>query len=118
MRTWMVDPEIMCVNHLIGEYKELFMFTGSVRKGRSIAGFIKNDLVEPSSMDDRYQQLKNEMIARNYKPVAQWQPLDVSKLTPEEYNHKVDRDAQLKELLHRCPHCTERYNKKYVQDIS
>lgn len=36
MRMWMVPPELMCRQHLLGEHVELHMFVGAINKGTSV----------------------------------------------------------------------------------
>ena len=64
MRMWMVDPEIMCRQHLFGEHVEHHMFRGSMRKGCRQDGYITNDLLEPLSLDKRHEELVIEMTRR------------------------------------------------------
>ncbi len=103
----MTNPELMCRQHLIGEYRELFTFVGTLRNKKSIKGYINNDLLEPLSLMKRYIELKNEMIRRNYKPKKE---LDfnlemINYLSEEERNHKIDRNNSKKLLLERCDKC-------------
>ncbi len=36
----MVDPTIMCRNHLLGEHVEIHMFVGTIDQGQSVRGFL------------------------------------------------------------------------------
>ena len=47
---WMVEPKKMCRKHLMGEHVEIHMLIGSMRKGKSIKGFIDNGLLEISQL--------------------------------------------------------------------
>lgn len=67
MRMWMVAPEKMCRNHLMGEHVEIHMLLGSIRLGKSIEGFIRRKLVEPASITLRHDALVAEMVRRGYK---------------------------------------------------
>lgn len=102
MRMWMVDPTIMCRKHLMGEHVECHMLVGSLQRNRSIKKFLEYQLVDPSMVLQRHNELANEMLRRGY-------------------NHKsplpTDFDASIKgiisptesynELLHRCPVCAK-----------
>lgn len=110
MRMWMCNPKIMCVRHLIGEYRELFTFVGCINKGRSIDGFIKNDLLEPKSVQSRYIELRNEMLSRGYKPKAELKTLDFSKIPEKFHDYKVNKENHYNELVRRCPECSRRAN--------
>lgn len=46
MRMWMIDPKKMCNKHLFGEHVELHMFVGIINKNKSLAGYLKNKLIE------------------------------------------------------------------------
>ena len=36
MRMWMVDPQIMCRQHLLGEHTEMHMFVGTLKRGPAL----------------------------------------------------------------------------------
>jgi hypothetical protein len=61
---WMVNPKIMCNQHLIGEHLELHMFIGSIKKNISMQGYLKNNLLEPNSLYARHNELVKEIIYR------------------------------------------------------
>lgn len=63
----MVKPELMCNMHLLGEHVELHMFVGTMKLGRSLTGYVRNNLVEPRSIVRRHQELAFEMIRRGMK---------------------------------------------------
>jgi hypothetical protein len=106
-RMWMVDPEIMCQRHLLGEHFESHVIATNIRRGRSIAGFIKINAIEPQSVKKRHDELVSEMERRGMKHKS---PLDFStNLYPD---FKIDREASLKLLVERCPRCAERLRSK------
>ena len=108
MRMWLVDPSIMCRQHLLGEHNELHMFIGTLRKEKSITGYIENDLIEPASIKLRHDQLVEEMIKRGYNhktPITD-NLLELLNYLPTEYiEHIIDKDNSLKILLSRCDKC-------------
>jgi len=110
MRMWMCNPKIMCRQHLLGEYRELFTIVGSLRKQISLQGYFDNDLIQPLYIKRRYNELRTEMIRRGYSPKK---PFLFSKLMTlylgEKRLHKIDAKKSLLELLTRCPECNERY---------
>ena len=110
MRQWLVDPKIMCRKHLLGEHVEHHMIMGSIIKKKNIDGFLKNNLLEPKSLQRRHQELADEMENRGYTHKS---PLVVciEGLTATQKNWVIDKDDALKELLRRCPECRERYDK-------
>lgn len=40
MRQWLVDPRCLCDKHLLGEHVEHHMFIGTLRKNKSIQGYL------------------------------------------------------------------------------
>lgn len=116
MRQWLVNPKIMCRNHLLGEHLEVHMFIGAILEGKKVKGFLDNNLLEPLSLFDRHEKLVKEMIRRGYNHKS---PIDVEvfasikKILPEEYlSKKIDRSKSLQELISRCNVCKENYEKQ------
>ena len=111
---WMVNPRILCRNHLLGEHKELHMIIGHFRLGRSISGYIKNNCIEPLSVIKRHYVIVAEMERRNYNhksPMILLQDeLDgVSEYLPEnERNYRVDAGSSFLDLIGRCDECRTR----------
>lgn len=104
MRMWMTDPAIMCRQHLLGEHVELHMFVGTINKGISVAGYLSDNLLEPSSLKSRHSELVNEMLRRGYSHQS---PLPEVTMGLEESDLavKIDRVASRNELTRRCPVC-------------
>ena len=103
MRMWMVDPKLMCRKHLLGEHFELHKHRSSFEKKRSIKG--RRWQIEPLSMKDRHEELAREMILRGYKHDSPYEQPDLSYLSEEDREGKVDREESLKELERRCKEC-------------
>lgn len=101
MRMWLVDPRLMCSQHLLGEHVELHMLVGSLNRGKNIAGFLEHGLVELRSIRRRHAELVAEMTRRGY----------VHKSPLPEFGRRragnVDPAANLKELARRCSDCRE-----------
>jgi hypothetical protein len=102
-RMWMVEPKIMCRQHLLGEHFETHVIATNIKRGRSIAGFIRNNIIEPRSVEKRHNELVAEMERRGMKHRS---PLNFS--TEIYLDFKIDQEASLKLLLDRCPLCAER----------
>lgn len=116
MRMWLVDTRIMCRNHLLGEHLELHMFLGSLKKGKKIDGFLKNNLFEPRSLYGRHIALEYEMIVRKYShnsPITEYDCRIIENLPLEKKYWEINREQALKDLLERCPQCKKRYEKLY-----
>ena len=99
MRMWMVEPELMCRNHLLGEHRECHTLYGCLFLGRSIAGHLSRGQVEPQNLKARHDSLEDEMSRRGYRHMS---PLENIPGAPE---GRVDRAASLKELMRRCGSC-------------
>ena len=106
MRMWMVDPSKMCRKHLLGEHVETHMFLGTLRKKKSIKGYISNNLLEPLSLQQRHDALVAEMTRRNMRhntPLTIDDELDY--LSNSELNFRINRESSELELKNRCFNC-------------
>jgi len=99
MRMWMVEPKLMCRNHLLGEHRECHALYGCLFSGRSIEGHLSRGQVEPQNLKARHDALADEMSRRGYRHMS---PLENIPGAPE---GRVDRSASLKELMRRCGNC-------------
>jgi len=110
MRMWMCNPKIMCRQHLIGEYRELFTFLGTLKKKKKVDGYFKNNLFEPLSLQNRYDKLVKEMKHRGYKPKKKFK-FNIKILTylGNNIKKKVNRKSALNDLISRCSICKENY---------
>ena len=99
MRMWLVDPRVMCSQHLLGEHVELHMLVGSLNRGKNIAGFLRDGLVELRSIRRRHEELVVEMQRRGFRhesPLPEFRARRAG---------RVDPVANLKELARRCADC-------------
>jgi hypothetical protein len=103
VRMWNVDPQLMCNKHLMGEHVEMHMFVGTVRAGKSLDGYIRDQLVEPQHIKARHDAVAAEMVARglNHRTPIDENPDTglVATIVPE---------RALRELVTRCPDCRDR----------
>lgn len=115
MRQWMVDPETMCHQHLLGEHVEHHMFAGSIAKGTSMQGYLDKDLLSPHRLQDRHDTLSRELERRggDHKSILVIDARHREAFTNEEWNRDIDVVAARKELHRRCPKCRKRWEKKY-----
>lgn len=117
-RMWMVNPSILCKNHLLGEHKEIHQLIGSINKRHKLDGFVKNNLIEIKSIHNRHFDLVKEMIKRGYTHKSPTTEFNVSYLTNEVINYRVNKTKSLDDLLCRCKQCRERsivFNVKEIQ---
>jgi hypothetical protein len=97
---WMVDPRGMCRRHLLGEHVECHMLLGAIRRGRSLAGYVRKGLVELSALKRRHDQLAREMLHRGYRHRS---PLAPGRRLPA--LGRVDPAEARRELARRCREC-------------
>jgi hypothetical protein len=108
MRMWMVNPKIMCNQHLLGEHVELHMFVGTLKKRISIEGYVRNGLVEPKSIISRHKQLAEEMKQRGMHHKSPLKKVNLRYLPKETITAKVNISKSLADLLKRCKRCKSR----------
>lgn len=100
MRIWMVEPKLMCRNHLLGEHHEIHMVSGSLQKGKNLSGYL-HGLVVPTLLHSRHDDLVSEMANRGYKHNSSLNGVDIS--LPEAL--AIDVEANVVELSKRCSKC-------------
>ena len=104
MRMWLVNPKVMCRQHLLGEHCEMHMFLGCMAKGKNLKGYISKGLLEPTKLFERHTDLYREMERRGYKHDSQmyypltWRYSDFG-------IGKIDVEKNLIELSNRCENC-------------
>lgn len=111
MRMWMVNPELMCNKHLLGEHGELHKFLHNWVKKHSITGRITANSIEPMSYKKRHDELAEEMLARGMNHKSPLEQPDFSYLPLHEINAVVEQEANLQLLFDRCELCRERGRK-------
>jgi hypothetical protein len=99
MRMWLVNPSLMCRKHLLGEHVELHMMVGSIVREKSLKGFVDNGLIDVTKINDRHNELVNEMKKRGYNHKSPIHYVIVGK------PGNIDIEANLKELARRCKEC-------------
>lgn len=119
MRMWMIDQHILCDKHLRGEYVECAMFVGTFKRKLNIPGYVRNNLVEPLSILDRFDILKSEMLRRDFnaKKILDFDICLLDYLKPEWLFNEVDVVSSLDDLIRRCPVCAKRYRSIIEDDI-
>jgi hypothetical protein len=108
MRMWMVEPAVMCDQHLLGEHVELHMLAGTLARKRSIDGFIANGLLEPESMHERHLALADEMLRRGFRHKSPLPEVDLAYLPAIAVSARVDAVAAARDLGQRCARCRAR----------
>lgn len=117
MRMWMVDPKLMCRKHLLGEHVELHMIVGAINKGKSLEGFLVDNMLEPRSIIRRHEELAEEMARRGYNhkspllthlavlPSSVW----LGNIKKPSIEIIIDRNAAHLDLINRCEECHNLY---------
>jgi len=90
-------------------HNEFHKFKPHFEKKRSIAGYIKNNCVEPRAMSIMHDIVAMEMEIRDYKHNSPYILPDLSYLPLEHLYYRIDKDKSLDLLLNRCPECYKRY---------
>jgi len=105
MRQWLVNPELLCRKHLLGEHVECHMFVGTINKGISIKGYISRGLCDPTQILSRHDELVIEMVRRGYHHKSELPNYIYSE------SGNVNIENNIIELSKRCPDCCERINR-------
>jgi len=106
MRMWMVNPRIMCRQHLLGEHAEIHMFIGTISRRKSVKGYLQNGLLEVHNLYARHEELVEEMKRRGYNHCSEVN----EKWKFVEKVGAIDREKNVDELVGRCSKCKSRYS--------
>lgn len=110
MRMWCLNPKILCRQHLLGEYREIFTLIGCLKRQISLDGYFRNNCLEPTSIVSRYNELSMEMLDRGYNPKKIF-VFDVNLINylGDKKFIKVDRKDSLQRLKNKnCTECNKR----------
>ncbi len=104
MRQWSVNPEMLCRKHLLGEHVEHHMFVGSIKRGFSVEGYLRDGFLEPHTLKARHDEVAQEMLRRGYNHKSPLPNVSVSHLR----NGKIDVVRNIEDLRARCKECAKR----------
>ena len=111
MRMWMVPPEGLCRNHLLGEHRELHSMIGMVRERMwaSIKGHTAQGQIYVPLIVSRHEEVVAEMARRGYNHHSplEWPP-SYLEVQPPQYTlgpNKIDVAANIDDLMARCKEC-------------
>ena len=107
MRMWMVNPKIMCSQHLLGEHVEIHMFIGTLNRKKSVKGYLEKGLLEIHNLYVRHEILVEEMKRRSYNHYSE---VD-EKWKYVEKVGTIDKEKNVAELVNRCSNCKRRHSK-------
>ena len=100
----MVNPRIMCRQHLLGEHVEIHMFIGTINSNKSIKGYLQKGLLEIHNLYTRHEELVEEMKRRGYNHCSEVN----EKWKFVEKVGAIDREKNVNELVNRCSKCKSR----------
>lgn len=101
----MVNPKILCRQHLLGEHVECHMFLGCIKKRMTIDGYVEKGLVNTRKLKYRHDKLAKELQRRGYNhksPLIYKDKLGLG---------RINKKKSLKDLLSRCKRCKKLYGK-------
>ncbi|MGE5436411.1 MAG: pyrimidine dimer DNA glycosylase/endonuclease V [Syntrophothermus sp.] len=101
----MVNPELMCDKHLLGEHGELHKFLHNWQKQQTMTKRILDNAIEPKSYKKRHDQLAAELLRRNFNHQSPIEQPDFSYLPVEEQNFIIDVNNNYLRLVERCEKC-------------
>ena len=104
MRQWLVNPKMLCRKHLLGEHVEHHMFVGSINRGFSVEGYLRDGFLDPRTLHARHDEIAVEMVRRGYNHKS---PL-IAAVTSHLRDGKIDIRRNIEDLRHRCTECAER----------
>lgn len=109
MRMWMVEPHLMCNNHLLGEHNELHMLLGTIENhphgDEVLEGLAEKEMVDLSSLEGRHGELVGEMEKRGMNHQSPLVP--VPEKLPD-FGGSVNPEENKEELSGKCRSCRKR----------
>lgn len=105
MRLWNVPTERMCNQHLLGEHVEMHMFSGTMKMGKSLQGYVDKKLFDYSLYLKRHDILVREMEKRgfNHKSALNTNTNFIKKY--KNFRAEISTEKNLLELKRRCKNC-------------
>lgn len=99
----MVDPALMCRQHLLGEHYEIHKMLGSLRgDGKWARRLTDRGFLEPQNTVRRHDKIAKEMVNRGYNHNS---PIIIDVDLPL---GNVDVEKSLRDLAERCGDCRAR----------
>ena len=105
MRMWMLPVEFLCNKHLLGAHGEIHKHRHNFVKKHNMVGRLKYpSQIDPHKMEERHNELAEEMIIRGMNHQSPFTQPDTSYLPKAQ----IDLEYNLKDLSNRCPECRKR----------
>jgi len=109
MRMWMINPRLLCKNHLLGEHSEIHKHRHIFIKQHSTKG--RDGQIEPLAMKKRHDELAEEMLRRGWKHNSPYEQPNLDHLSDYERNSRVDILVSVDDLKSRCSECRRKIKK-------
>lgn len=117
MRMWMVNPEVLCNKHLLGEHGEIHKHRHNFVKQHSISKRVSPVVqIEPQSMGSRHDMLAEEMLHRGMNHQSPFIQPSISYLPIGEQQAVVDIKNSLNDLSNRCPECAKKIGNETIRN--
>jgi len=110
-RMWMVEPRILCNDHLFGEHVEIHQLVDFIADGRieKIIGHHIRGQIDTSHIQERHDKLVDEIDRRGYEHDS---PLDYDfELSLGDSGLKTEYNRRV--LARRCDACNTRQSGNY-----
>jgi hypothetical protein len=105
----MIDPRLLCDQHLLGEHGEIHKHRHNfVKQHKMTKRIFPVTQIQPSTMEERHDELAEEMLRRRMNHKSPYTQPDISYLPLDQQLAMVDPINSLKDLMGRCPACAER----------
>lgn len=98
---WMIPPDQLCLQHLLGEHYELHKLVGFIRNGRDITRWTNGGYVNPSSIEARHQHLADELIRRGKNHNSPLFQPDRNGYSADVWEVEIDVDRAYRDLFWR-----------------
>lgn len=113
-RMWMLGPQYLCDQHLLGEHNELHKLAGSIDAGQSLDGYLDQRIVNPRRIGERHDELAAAMADRGMNHDS---PLDQPDVSDYRASY-VDLFAAEADLAERCADCRARLADRPCSGVS
>lgn len=102
---WMIDPTLLCKQHILGEHHEIHKHRYSFEHEHSFEGYLRDTVtVEPLAMKERHDQLVDYLDNHD----SPYSMPDLSYMPEWHRQAEVDQLESIVTLIIRCEDCREK----------
>jgi hypothetical protein len=110
---WMINPSLMCNQHILGEHSEIHKHRHNFVKGHNLSGRIAYpSQIQPKDMELRHNALAEEMLLRGMNHNS---PFIQPWIKPEYESIKVDISWNIEDLRSRCSECDKKISNFFLK---